>query len=209
MLCTNERRTSTGRHASPMKLEIRERCGIRFQQFFGGARIQPVSRPSCLTADILSKFFKDKIDVVRMETDKANNSNNNLLFIHTLLNLNRNSKVRAVSSLRTFSTPIPWHDLIHTLLGAKSLLSATRRPIPHILATNFLVSENIPWRKFVAFWSDLQRRHARWILYSDRRSAGINRHLSPFMCSIGRMPSCESEGRHYHTCSEEIKFGSR
>ena len=40
-----------------------------------------------------------------------------------ILNLNRNSKVRAVSSLRTFSTPIPWHGLIHTLLGAQSLLS--------------------------------------------------------------------------------------
>ena len=37
-----------------------------------------------------------------------NNNNNNLLFIHTLLNLNRNSKVRAVASLRTFSTPIPF-----------------------------------------------------------------------------------------------------
>ena len=47
-----------------------------------------------------------------------NNNNNNLLFIHTLLNLNRNSKVQAVSSLQTFSTPIPWHDLNHTLLGA-------------------------------------------------------------------------------------------
>ena len=53
----------------------------------------------------------------------SNNNDNGLLFIHTLLNLNRNSKVQAVSSLRTFSTPIPWHDLIHTLLGAKSLLS--------------------------------------------------------------------------------------
>ena len=30
--------------------------------------------------------------------------------------------MRAVSFLRTFSTPIPWHDLIHTLLGTKSLL---------------------------------------------------------------------------------------
>ena len=35
------------------------------------------------------------------------NNNNNLLFIHTLLNLNRNSKVQAVSSLRTF--PHPFH----------------------------------------------------------------------------------------------------
>ena len=31
----------------------------------------PTVQPSCLTADILSKFFKDKIDAVRMETDKA------------------------------------------------------------------------------------------------------------------------------------------
>ena len=31
----------------------------------------PSVQPSCLTADILSKFFKDKIDAVRMETDKA------------------------------------------------------------------------------------------------------------------------------------------
>ena len=38
---------------------------------------------------------------------KALKEVNNLLFIHTLLNLNRNSKVRAVSSLRTFTTPIP------------------------------------------------------------------------------------------------------
>ena len=34
-----------------------------------------------------------------------NNNNNNLLFIHTLLNLNRNSKVWAVSSLRTSPHP--------------------------------------------------------------------------------------------------------
>ena len=53
------------------------------------------------------------------------NNNNNLLFNHTLLNLNRNSKVRAMSSLRTYSTPIPWHDLIHTLLGAKSSWTAS------------------------------------------------------------------------------------
>ena len=31
----------------------------------------PSVQPSCLTADILSKFFKDKTDAVRMETDKA------------------------------------------------------------------------------------------------------------------------------------------
>ena len=31
--------------------------------------------------------------------------------------------MRAVSSLRTFSTPIPWHDLIHTLLGAVIIIS--------------------------------------------------------------------------------------
>ena len=55
-----------------------------------------------------------------VHNNNNNNNNNNLLFIHTLLNLNRNSKVRAVSSSRTFSTPILWHDLIHTLLGAKS-----------------------------------------------------------------------------------------
>ena len=52
-----------------------------------------------------------------------NNNNNNLLFIHTLYNFYKFTKVGAVSSLRTFSPPIPWHDLINTLLGAKSLLS--------------------------------------------------------------------------------------
>ena len=36
-----------------------------------------------------------------------NNNNNNLLFIHTLLNLNRILKVQAVSSLRT--SPHPSH----------------------------------------------------------------------------------------------------
>ena len=67
---------------------------------------------------------------------------NNLLFIHTLLNLNRNSKVRAVSSLRTFSTPIPWHDLIHTLLGAIHILRTQKTadfdpplPLPVALRT--------------------------------------------------------------------------
>ena len=30
----------------------------------------------------------------------SNNNNKNLLFIHTLLNLNRNSKVRAVSNFK-------------------------------------------------------------------------------------------------------------
>ena len=34
----------------------------------------------------------------KIETMIDNNNNNNLLFIHTLLNLNRNSKVWAVSS---------------------------------------------------------------------------------------------------------------
>ena len=45
--------------------------------------------------------------ISKTNINNINNNNNNLLFMHTLLNLNRNSKVRAVSSLRTFSTPIP------------------------------------------------------------------------------------------------------
>ena len=62
--------------------------------------------------------------------DGVHNNNNNLLFIQNLLNLNRNSKVRAaLFYLQTFSTPIlSRHDLIHTLLGTKSLLSVTSGP---------------------------------------------------------------------------------
>ena len=48
MFCKNGRRTSTGRHASPTKLEIQGRGGIRFQRFFGGAKIHPFSRDASL-----------------------------------------------------------------------------------------------------------------------------------------------------------------
>ena len=66
---------------------------------------------------------------------------NNLLFIHTLLNLNRNSKVRAVSSLRTFSTPIP-----------------LTRPHPHAVRRQVIIISNcrlVPyWREFLGVsWS--------------------------------------------------------
>ena len=54
-----------------------------------------------------------------------NNNNNNLLFIHTLFNFPNSQRCepsRVIFTNFLNAHPI-WHDLIHTLLGAKSLLS--------------------------------------------------------------------------------------
>ena len=64
---------------------------------------------------LASSLAEDPVQDI--EKKRTENNNNNLLFIHTLLNLN----LKGAASLRIFSTPIPRHDLIHTLLGAKSL----------------------------------------------------------------------------------------
>ena len=47
------------------------------------------------------------------------------------LNLNKNSKVRAVSSVRTFHTHPIWHDLIHThVVGRKVSIISDCRLVP-------------------------------------------------------------------------------
>ena len=102
-------------------------------------------------------------------------NNNNLLFIHTLSNLNRNSKVRAVSSLRTFSTSIPWHDLIHTLLGAKSLLSVIVGKF--LTEANFLESAGLELGRtfLLRTHSRLARQALNQLSYQDRL---INRNIN-------------------------------
>ena len=62
----------------------------------------------------------------RLKSLEYNNNNNNLLFIHTLLNLNRNSKVQAVSSLQTFSTPIPFDTTSSTRIYMQAVLRHNR-----------------------------------------------------------------------------------
>jgi hypothetical protein len=94
------------------------KLNFAFESYFGGCLSRQLCitfarfRSSCLPLEIengrqsgisvqerVYKFCEAKNSSVL--EDNNNNNNNNLLFIHTLLNLNRNSKVRAVSSLRT------------------------------------------------------------------------------------------------------------
>ena len=135
-----------------------------------------------------------------------NNNNINLLFIHTLLNLNRNSKVRAVWSLQTFSTPISWHDPIHTLLGAKS-----------VIVSKFLTEGNFLWSQLVSnsvgpsFCKHIGNRLARramlsiFILFKFVYSNFNSRLLHPTQQQFPQDRECRHSRRwrvHLH-CTEQ------